>query len=73
MNVNGIMRALRKGATIEKGSFSGYWLRLADGTRERLSGLQAAYVLVKCQRIDDHKTQTGATWALMNPATNQGE
>lgn len=57
-------RLLMDGATIEKGAFSGHWLRTRDGKRSRLTATQARELLPICARIDDGKSRCGATWAL---------
>lgn len=64
MTLATIKELLMSGATIEKGSFAGHWLRTRDGKRSRLTAVQARALLPICTRIDDGKSRCGATWAF---------
>ena len=64
MKLEIIMQLLMRGATIQKGAFSGYWLCARGGKRTRLTSQQEKKLLPKCKRIDEGKSRNGAEWAF---------
>lgn len=61
-----VIQALRKGAVIRRGSFSGYWLVSPDSGKSRLKQSVVAELEENgtIERIDDRSSEVGAEWSL---------